>query len=118
MLTEADYNSGGIPSILEQLGEEALAKNTAYLRGEVISRRGELLRGSKMDAIYITSPSYFPEGFHKVIVEALGAVIFAWLIPIYASEVKFIEEKGWGYFEDRLVESNPDLLDFARPAVV
>src|SRR4051812_27127492 len=38
MIAPETFGEGNIPGILQQLGAEALRKNSAYLRGDVITR--------------------------------------------------------------------------------
>ena len=66
-----------------------------------------------MQALYVTSPCYFPDEFASC--EApLGSIILAWLVPIGVNEAAYVRSHGWKAFEDRLLESDPDLIDISR----
>ncbi|WP_432892874.1 hypothetical protein ACQPYH_18525 [Kribbella sp. CA-245084] len=40
--------------------------------------------------------------------------MIAWLVPIFRSEARYVVSRGWEASEDRLVEQDPELTDFAR----
>ena len=97
---------------------EAVQRNQALLRGEVIGPSRRLLfEGSTVTALYVSIPVYFPDEFVSVEDDA-GTVIFAWLVPITDEEVRLINESGWNVFEDKLERQDADLLDFGRASVV
>lgn len=114
MLTYFDESELGVPGVLQQVGLSAIESGEAYLRGDVIGPRGPLRSGSKMEALYISAPAYFPDEFAVCELET-ATVVFAWLIPIGANEAAYVRSHGWNAFEERLVEENPDLLDLQRP---
>lgn len=112
-----DPNEPGMPSLLHQVASESIRTGYAVLRGEVLGPRGALVPSSALEALYVAAPAYLPDEF--AVHQAPGqTTVFAWLVPITASEVTFVREQGWDAFESLLVEQNPDLCDWNRPAIV
>ncbi len=107
-----------LPAVLQQVADEAVSRNSAYLRGEVIGPRGSLFDHSTMTALLVCNAAYFPEGFETCVVPHLGRVIMAWLVPITQDEAVYVTGQGWDKFEALLIRDNPDLLDFQRPSIV
>jgi hypothetical protein len=52
-----------IPALLQQVAGEALARRCPYLRGDLVGPRGPLFPGSRLEALYIACPAYFPDSF-------------------------------------------------------
>ncbi len=102
--------------LLQQIGMEALAADRPLLRGDVIGPRGELFAGSGLEAVYVAIPVYLPDEF-AVCDEDGTEIVIAWLVPISSSETQYVREHGWRAFEDRLVESDPDLTDVFRASL-
>lgn len=71
-----------------------------------------------MEAIYATSPFYFPSAFEVFEPAGLGPVNITWLIPVLREEGKFIQEQGWEAFEELIATKEPDLVDMERPSLV
>ena len=117
MLARSDSVPENLPALLQQVAMEALQRNHAYLRGEVIRPRGSLFSGSTVTALYVAIPVYFPQEFRSVECD-VGRAIFAWLVPISDEEVSVIDEIGWGEFETMLASQDPDLLDFRRASII
>lgn len=117
LLTQrGDANERWLPSLLHQVASDSIRTGSALLRGEVLGPRGALVPESELEALYVASPVYFPDEFAAH--QAPGqTTIFAWLVPISASEARFVQEQGWEAFESRLVEQNPDLCNWDRPAI-
>jgi hypothetical protein len=40
-----------------------------------------------------------------------------WLVPVTGGEVEYVVEHGWGKFEEKLIELNPELMDMTREAI-
>jgi hypothetical protein len=107
---------GPIPGLLQQIGTEALAAAKPLLRGDVIGPRGKLIEGSMMEAVYAAIPVYLPDDF--AVYEGEGEqVVVVWLVPISAGEARYVKTHGWKEFEDRLLESDPDLTDVFRASL-
>jgi Suppressor of fused protein (SUFU) len=117
MLSRSNAIPKNMPSLLQEVAMEAVQRNVAYVRGEVIGPRRSLFRGSTVTALYVAIPVYFPQDFSTVEYD-VGRAIFAWLVPITGQEVSLINEIGWDEFETRLAGQDPDLLDFGRPSIV
>lgn len=115
MLAPESLAPDHIASILHQVGEMVIKRGRALLRGDVIGPAGALVFGATVTALYVTSPSYFPEDFAVFDAGEHGAVVIAWLVPITDCEADYASNHGWDAFEDKLVEQDPDVVDFHRP---
>ena len=105
---------GPVPGILQQIGQEAIAKGQALPRGTVIGPRGPLFsKAPRMEAFYAATPVCFPDQF-AMYREQDRNVVMVWLIPISAAEAEFVRARGWSQFEDELTRANPDLIDVER----
>ena len=89
----------------------------ALLRGEVIGPGSPVIAGSTLTAVYITNPSPFDNSLTKFVSES-PATVFAYLVPITATEAALVREHGWRWFEDQLEEQNPDIWDLERSDVI
>lgn len=114
----ANLGDKNIPGILQQVGLQAINNKIAYLRGDVIGPNGKLFEHSSLEALYSSIPVYFPESFQTFNEDGDVPTIQTWLFPITFNEVKYIKENGWDAFEDRLVELDPDLVDFKRESII
>lgn len=103
-----------LPNLLQQLGNEAIAKDVAYRPGDVVPPRGPLRPGASVAGFFVEQPVYLPETFFATV----SKIVFAWLIPITQSEAAFIGANGAEAFRDLLVDFDPDLIDLRRRAVV
>ena len=113
-LSKAELGDRNIPGILQQVGDEALNRARAYLRGDVIGPRGPLIDGSQMEALYVAMPVYFPESFYSCQSDEAVSIVIAWLVPISSREAGYIRNQGWDAFENKLLEYDPDLVDLNR----
>jgi hypothetical protein len=116
-INRADRGDMNIPAVLRQVGMESLSKKRPVLRGDVIGPRGQLFNGSTMEALYVAIPVYLPDSFHTYTSQNYS-VVFPWLVPITRQEALYVAQNGWNAFEDRLSETDPDLLDIQRPSIV
>lgn len=116
MFRESD-GARNLPGILQQVGLEALARDHAYVPGEVIGPRGELQIASALEALYVTVPVYLPDSFQAWKPKAGDPVVFGWLVPISRSEAEFARTHGRIPFEKELERTDPDLLDFKRSPI-
>jgi hypothetical protein len=107
-----------LPGILQQLALEAIAKDRAFSVGDVAGPRGELRAGATLEALYVAVPNYLPDSFQVLRRDTEEPIVFAWLVPISATEASFARAEGRDRFEAALQECNPDLLDFARSSIV
>jgi hypothetical protein len=105
---------GPVPGILQQIGQEAIVKEQAVLRGDVIGPRGPLFTAdSPMQALYAALPLCFPDEF-ATYREGDHDVVMVWLIPITHQEAGFVRVHGWSRFEDELAKADLDLSDLGR----
>ncbi|MBD8497389.1 suppressor of fused domain protein [Paenibacillus arenosi] len=118
MITDEDFGENEVVQVLQQLGLEALQAHSPYLRGQVIGPRGIVFKGSSLEALYVSSPAYYPEEFHVYESGEELPIVQVWMIPITANEADYVLRYGWSQFEDILVEEDPDLIDFSRVSIV
>jgi hypothetical protein len=104
-------------SVLADVSDQAIAMHAAPERGTVIGPRGRFFAETKMEALYCTAPVCFDQGLAEFS-PFPEPFVPIWLVPITPIEAQYVRTHGWSLFEDRLDESNPDLLDLLRPAVV
>ncbi|MBW8761509.1 MAG: suppressor of fused domain protein [Microbacterium sp.] len=116
MLAPEALKPDHVASILLQVGKMVIGMERALLRGDVIGPAGALVPGTDLTALYVTMPTYFPDEF-ATYSDDDGAVVIAWLVPITDSEADYVSSHGWDAFEDKLVEQDPDLVDFHRSAI-
>lgn len=77
---------------------------------------GPVIPGTEMTAFYVTSPTYFPDGFATCNSDSSPTVI-AWLVPVSSQEADFVARIGWEAFEDALVEHNPPVINWHRKSL-
>jgi hypothetical protein len=118
MVFRHEIGPQNLPSVLEQVGTEALFRGRAYLCGDVIGPRGLLIKDGTVSALYVAMPVYFPEGFETVHIEGEDPIVIAWLVPITEAEANFVRTEGSSAFENKLEEYDPDLLDFQRKSII
>lgn len=105
---------GPVPGILQQIGQEAISRGRAVLRGDMIGPRGPLFSpDSQMEAFYAANPLCFPDEFASYR-EGDREVVLLWLMPISRNEAEFVRAHGWSRFEDELVKAELDLTDLRR----
>ncbi|WNB76607.1 suppressor of fused domain protein [Methylomonas koyamae] len=109
--------SDEIVSFLFRLIDLILSKHEALLRGQVIGPGKPLFSESPMNAIYTSMPVIFEEGFNTFNGSS-PPTILVWLIPIFESEARYVQEYGWEAFEDILEKEDPDLWDLKRLLVI
>jgi Suppressor of fused protein (SUFU) len=107
-----------IPALLLQLGEIALHRHHAFLRGEVIGGSHRIFRDKPFTAFYASMPDFAPDEFAVYEGEGDWAVALVWMVPLYESEARYAREKGWGKLEDFFVEQETDLVDLDRERVI
>jgi len=117
IVAKKDFGARNVPALLQQVGMEAIQGERAYLRGDVIGPRDDLFRGTDKVALYVSAPSCFPDSFARIETADGVIVVFAWLIPITRDEVSLVNREGWERFEDSLVASDTDLMDFNRNSI-
>jgi Suppressor of fused protein (SUFU) len=93
--------------VLVRVGEEIISRRSALLRGDVVKVAGAF------EWLYATLPVYYPDGLAQ-----FDGVAVVWLVPVSDAEARFVKQRGWDPFEDRLAEADPDLTDPGRSPVV
>lgn len=102
--------------LLGRVGEKTIEQNLPLLRGDVVGARGPVLPRTRMEGLYVAAPVYLPDEF-ATYSGPEGEIIIAWLVPISASEVSLVKDKGWSAFEEALIDADPDLVDLKRLSV-
>ncbi|WP_026689681.1 suppressor of fused domain protein [Alteribacter aurantiacus] len=116
--TYDQFQDEAIPFIMQNVGAMAMRNKVPFRRGDVIGPYGPMFNESHMEAFYVTLPVYYPSQFEVYEINEKVCIQLRWLVPITVDEATFIEEKGWGHFEDLLEESEPDLIDINRPCLI
>lgn len=106
-----------IVSFLMSIGEVILHRKRGVLRGEVISLSRDLAEEIGFDAVYFTIPFLFDDNF-DVFEQSSPPTIIVLVIPIYQSEVSYIELHGWSKFEDLMENSDIDLYALERVSII
>jgi antitoxin YqcF len=110
-------NSGFAPSsvaaLILSMAESVIRSRKALLRGEVVGPGNPVVKGSTLNALYVTNPSPFSNSLVEFDSGQI-AMVFAYLIPITPGEASCIRQKGWRWFEDQLESENPEIWDLSR----
>jgi len=109
--------SSMIISLLMSLCEAILGRGKAALRGEVIPLSKELAQRIGFESVYCTIPAFFDDKFCTYN-ESSPSTVIVWVLPIYQSEVDYIEKNGWESFEGLLEERDTDLCSLGREPVI
>lgn len=118
LMTVAEVPVGdNVGLLIAQVGREVLDSHSAALNGSVIGPRGPLFPGTQMEALYVTTPGYLPEGF-ETFHGPQGDTFVAWLLPITHSEAHFVLRYGSRQFEDILAASRVELTDIHRDRLI
>lgn len=105
-----------VSGFLLRFSDMVLSKHKAILSGEVVGPGKPLLRGTEMCGIYATNPAIYPENLH-IYDKMSPNVVITWLIPVYASEIDYVNSESSDAFEsllEGLGDSGPDLWDLKR----
>lgn len=95
----------------------ALETHQAFDLGEYLQLPLGALKQYKFSSIYVTAPFYSDPSFLRYEGET-NDVLVVWLVPIFSSEERFIEEHGPEAFDELLFETEDELLDFKRKPLV
>lgn len=106
-----------IASFLRSFAHSIIARGEAILRGQVIGPSSPIIPEYSLNSVYVSTPNVYPKGF-ATYTGTEPPVVFAWLIPVYESEARYITINGWSKFEDILEEKDPDLWSLERQPVV
>ncbi|QZY88114.1 suppressor of fused domain protein [Exiguobacterium acetylicum] len=108
--------------LIYRLTLEALKTGHAYDLGEYLPMPVGLLSKYDFAALYVTTPFYFEESFQVYKGNAAfgepETVLPVWFVPIFASEVAYIEQYGTEEFNEMLYETEMQLLNLKRHPLV
>ncbi|MGI1805453.1 hypothetical protein ACRPK8_06910 [Exiguobacterium sp. TDN 0502] len=108
--------------LIYRLTLEALKTGHAYDLGEYLPIPDGLLSKYGFAALYVTTPFYFKESFQVYKGNAAfgepETVLPVWFVPIFASEVAYIEQYGIEEFNEILYETEMQLLNLKRHPLV
>lgn len=107
----------GRPAAIQDCARRARESGFAFLRGDIVRAPGRAIAGTRFDALYVSLPAYLPDSFASCIEPGVGEIVFAWLVPVYESEARYVAQHGWEAFENILEENDPDLLDDDREPI-
>ncbi len=107
-------------AIVKQLADDAIGSSCALLNNQLIQREGVVFDDYSLSAVWIKPPVFFgDESFSYTGPDTHGLTcIFAWIVPVFDSELKYIEQKGADAFEVLLEETSIDLFSLSRDSLV
>lgn len=111
------FGSTQLVGVISTVAEMLLARHQPLLRGDVLPPAGPIVSGSTLSALYAAIPVLLPDAF-AVFEGSEPPTVFVWLVPVTAVEADLIGSHGWSWFEDQLVEQQPDLFDLGRPGIL
>lgn len=115
MCLQRRFAGNGIVSVLATVGEMLIARHQALLRGEVLRGSGSIPPGGSLDSLYAAAPVMLPDEFGTY--PSDPPTVFVWLVPIHDAEAALVATHGWLWFEQQLVERQPDLYDLRRAEI-
>jgi hypothetical protein len=68
--------------------------------------------------LMVDVPQYFPREFWSTVSASDRSTSFVWLIPLYASEAAYAQDRGYEAIADVFEKADPDLLDLGRASCV
>lgn len=108
--------------LVYRLTLEALKTGHAYDLGEYLPMPDRLLSKYGFAALYVTTPFYFEESFQVYKGNAAfgepETALPVWFVPIFASEVAYIEQYGTEEFNEMMYETEMQLLNLKRHPLV
>jgi hypothetical protein len=101
---------------LLSLAQQVLEHGKALLRGEIVGPGANVVANStsSLTEIYVTNPSPFDPSLRHF--PPSPPLIFACLIPVSAAEALLVRTRGWRWFEEQLVQQDPDIWNLGRRA--
>ncbi|WP_158249161.1 suppressor of fused domain protein [Pseudomonas sp. MPR-ANC1] len=107
-------------AIVKQFADDALASNYALLNNQLVQREGVVFENHLFSAVWVKPPVFFgDESFsHEGVGRDDVSCIFAWLVPIFDSELGYIKDNGADAFEALLENSSVDVFSLSRKSVV
>jgi hypothetical protein len=104
-------------SLLLFICELILRNHDAVLRGQVIQLPMGAAEKLGFDAVYCSIPVFLDDDF-ATFRGSQPPTVIVWVIPIYKSEVDYVDANGWSKFEDLLEEKDPDLFSLERDPII
>lgn len=121
-LLVASSNGGDMDAFLvdalQHFASATLQNGQAYSARSLVKLSWHPPAASEVAGFYVAAPIYYPEALHLFEAPGRDPILIAWLVPVTKAEGLFVLESGWEAFEDRLVEEDPDLLDWSRRSIV
>ncbi len=106
------------PAILQQLGKQALEKQTAFAPGDIVELPYRIFEDRDFHSFYATRPGFMPEEFLEYKTGDGDKVTFTILLPVSPQEEKYIKKYGYERFDILFIESGVDMLDPERKSIV
>jgi hypothetical protein len=106
-----------VASFLLSFGEFIARHHRGLRQGDVVGPSNPVIPNVKVNAIYATTPTIFPDEF-AILKDGEVPVLFVLLIPILSQEAVFIQRESWEKFEVILESPSQDVYDLGRDALV
>lgn len=116
-VSDSDKYLDVITWFLFKFSDRVLELHIAPEFRSVIDFKGPIFLGSVFSGVYVTVPSFF-EADMIVYEEMDPHVVLCMLMPIYQSEMEYIQQVGGDAFEDFICEGDCDFWDLERPPLV
>lgn len=112
--------SGNAAALISQVADQILARHEPLKNDQVLRRSGVLFKEREFNSFWVKSPFFFGEDAEVYESDAVGGgvCIIVWLVPIFESEARYIEQRGGEAFEDILTDLEVDFFSLDRRAVV
>ena len=117
MTVRRRFEGAHIVSLLATVGGWMLERHQALLRGEVLRNGGGIPEGGALASLYAAAPGMLPDAFATMSTTD-PPTVFVWLIPVSDEEAGLVATHGWPWFEERLLEQQPDLFDLQRATII
>ncbi len=114
---DKSYSGEEIASFLRSFAHWIIDRGEAILRGQVIGPSSPIIPGHSLNSVYASTPNVYPKEFASYD-DSEPPVVFAWVIPVYESEARYVIINRWSKFEDMLKEEGPNLWSLERQPVV
>jgi hypothetical protein len=109
------FANSAIAAVMGDVARRILETGVPHYWGDLLE--GHPLAGTKMQALYVSQPLFWPHGFETIPPEN-PEVWVAWLVPVHPSEAKHIAAFGGHDFDIRIEEEDADLMDLGRRPLI
>jgi hypothetical protein len=103
---------------LQHVATAALQAGCAYSARSVVRLPWSPPGASSIAGFYVAAPVCYPDALHLFEEAGRDPILIAWLVPITRAEGVLVLDSGWEALENRLVDEDPDLLDWCRASIV